>query len=469
MKTKKLWGRICSAISAGMCLATMVVPVPVQAEQYWPEGPAINTPSAIVLEVNTGTILYEKNADEINYPASITKILTTYLVLENSSLDETVIFSPEAVEQGGGDSSSIWRDVDEELTMEQTLYGVMLESANECAYAAAEHVGDALGGGYQAFIDLMNETAEELGCTNSHFNNSNGLPDENHYTTAHDMALIAAEAYKNEDFRIITGTKTYAIPPTNKHPDETTYMSNHHKMLHYYKTDKYVYDYCTGGKTGYTSVAKNTLVTYAEKDNMTLVCVVMHADSPDHWENTRELLDYCFNNFQTINISENETSITEIQTKDLGVLNTNEPFVTLDEDAYIVLPKTAVFEDAAFSINTNDKSDGKVAALQYEYADRVVGSVEIVTTGARVEKTTFPTRSQMEDTHKVVRIRPLYLLAGLIAVLSLVAMCYFGKHLYDNFYVIKHKMEIRREQRARFKQVRRKKGHSRRKRDRMFK
>ena len=215
-------------------------PLTVKAEAYWPEGPAIETPSAIVMEVNSGAVLYEKNSDVKHYPASITKILTTLIALEQSALDEKVTFSADAVYKNEGNTSHIARDLNEEMTMEQTLYAVMLESANECAYAAAEHVGAKLGGNYQTFVDLMNEKAKELGCENSHFNNANGLPDEQHWTTARDMAKISVEAYKNEMFRTITGTKTYQIPPTNKHSD-ITYLNNHHAMLHYYRTNQYLY------------------------------------------------------------------------------------------------------------------------------------------------------------------------------------------------------------------------------------
>ncbi len=211
-------------------------------EEYWPDGPYVEAESAILMDAATGAILYAKNVDQQMYPASITKIMTTLLALENSSLDETVVFSYDAVYKNEQDSSHIARDLDEEMSMEDTLYAVMLESANECAYAVAEHVG---GGDYQAFIDMMNERAAELGCTNTHFNNANGLPDEEHVTTARDMALIAREAIKNTEFRKIIGTKQYTIPPTNKH-DEPTYLNNHHRMLNNYKGDEHIYEYCIG-------------------------------------------------------------------------------------------------------------------------------------------------------------------------------------------------------------------------------
>ena len=178
------------------------------------------------MEQETGTILYSKNMDDQHYPASITKIMTALLVLENCDLDETVTFSAEAVYGTELGSSSIARDVGEEMTVEQTLYGMMLESANECAYALGEHVA----GDIPTFVDMMNERAKELGCTNTHFNNTNGLPDEEHYTSAHDMALIARAAYAIPKFAEIVGTKNYTIPPTNKHEDSTP-LNNHHQML----------------------------------------------------------------------------------------------------------------------------------------------------------------------------------------------------------------------------------------------
>ena len=183
--------------------------------------------SAVVMEASTGTILYEKNPHEELYPASITKIMTTLLAVENCSLDEEVTFSYESVHNIDRESTHISRDVGEVMTMEQCLYAVMLGSANECAYAVAEHAGK----GFENFIAMMNDKAQKLGCQNTHFNNPHGLTEEEHYTSAYDMALISQAAMKNDTFRAITGTKRYTIPVTNKHPNEETPLVNHHKML----------------------------------------------------------------------------------------------------------------------------------------------------------------------------------------------------------------------------------------------
>lgn len=451
-----------------VCVLT-AMPLPVQAEDYWPEGPEISCASAIVMEVNTGTVLYEKKSHKVRYPASITKIMTTLLAIENCDMNEIVTFSADAVYKNEGDTSNIARDLGEEMTVEQCLYAVMLESANECAYAVAEHVGQKLGGDYSTFIDLMNSRAEELGCTNTHFNNCNGLPDEEHWTSAYDMALISAAAYQNETFRIITGSESYNIPPTNKHTDPT-YCHNHHAMIYPWKGEtRFLWDNVTGGKTGYTTVAKSTLVTYAEKDGLTLVCVVMQGDSPNHYMDTRALLDYCFDNFQALNISENETSLAEENLGDTGVLNDNGSFVTLDANAYIVMPKASAFSDAAFEQSEVQGDTGTLAQLQYTYADRVVGKATIVTTGAKVEEKYFKKEQPEEaaDDVRVVVIRPEWIGLGILAIALVVLCIYFGKKLYDNYYVIRHNREVRKARRDRFKTTERKKRY--RKRDRMFK
>lgn len=444
-----------------------VVGEQVKADQVWPEGPSIGSPSAIVMEANTGTILYEKNSHAELYPASITKIMTTLLAIENCSMDEIVTFSADAVFKNEGDTSHIARDLGEQLTVEQCLYAVMLESANECAYAVAEHVGANLGGDYQTFIDLMNEKAKELGCTNTHFNNANGLPDEQHWTSAYDMALISQAAYQNETFRTITGTKSYTLPVTNK-CDEEYPLHNHHKMLYPYRSSKYLYDYCVGGKTGYTDVAKNTLVTYVEKDGITLVIVVMNAATTVHYTDTITLADYYLNNFQALSIAENEQNINTEGIENAGLLNTNPSFVTLDDNAYIILPKTAPFTDAEFSLKQKEEGEN-VASLEYTYGGKIVGSVDIVTSKATVSQVLVESPEvEKKSDENVVIIKPYYFLILLFVIFILMVVILIGKKFYDNFYVIRHNMEVKRYEKNRFQSINRKRKRRRRKKDRLF-
>lgn len=459
MMLKNRWKKaaclILTIISA-VCLGK----VDVKAADYWPDAPETLSPSVILMEESTGTILYEKNMDEAHYPASITKIMTTLLALENGNLSDMVTFSDDAINNTEG--SGIARDYGEQMTLEQCLYGVMLESANECAYAVAEHVG----GTVENFVDMMNAKAKELGCTNTHFANPHGLQDENHYTTAHDMALIAQAAYRNETFRIIIGTKMYTIPPTNKHAEETV-LRNHHDMLCTYHNAnrKYLYPYCVGGKTGYTATANSTLVTYAEKDGMTLICVVMNTQSPNQFIDTVNLFDYAFDNFQVLNVAENDTNYSAETTVDNGNLDNIAPFVELDKDAVIVLPKTAEFSDTSSSVEYNDSDPEIAGSITYTYAGRNVGKADIKTTGVVVEGYAFDNESTEEEEQEVVstvQVRPIVVVLLIVAVILLGVLLFFLKRFYDNYYIIKHNRAVRRDRKDQKRRIRKKRRRRRR-------
>lgn len=459
MMLKNRWKKaaclILTIISA-VCLGK----VDVKAADYWPDAPETLSPSVILMEESTGTILYEKNSDEAHYPASITKIMTTLLALENGNLSDMVTFSDDAINNTEG--SGIARDYGEQMTLEQCLYGVMLESANECAYAVAEHVG----GTVENFVDMMNAKAKELGCTNTHFANPHGLQDENHYTTAHDMALIAQAAYQNETFRIIIGTKMYTIPPTNKHAEETV-LRNHHDMLCTYHNAnrKYLYPYCVGGKTGYTATANSTLVTYAEKDGMTLICVVMDTQSPNQFIDTVNLFDYAFDNFQVLNVSENDTNYSAETTVDNGNLNNIAPFVELDKDAVIVLPKTAEFSDTSSSVEYNDSDPEIAGSITYTYAGRNVGKADIKTTGVVVEGYAFDnesTEEEEQETVSTVQVKPIVVVLLIVAVILLGVLLFFLKRFYDNYYIIKHNRAVRRDRKDQRRRIRKKRRRRRR-------
>lgn len=459
MMLKNRWKKaaclILTIISA-VCLGK----VDVKAADYWPDAPETLSPGVILMEESTGTILYEKNMDEAHYPASITKIMTTLLALENGNLSDMVTFSDDAINNTEG--SGIARDYGEQMTLEQCLYGVMLESANECAYAVAEHVG----GTVENFVDMMNAKAKELGCTNTHFANPHGLQDENHYTTAHDMALIAQAAYQNETFRIIIGTKMYTIPPTNKHAEETV-LRNHHDMLCTYHNAnrKYLYPYCVGGKTGYTATANSTLVTYAEKDGMTLICVVMDTQSPNQFIDTVNLFDYAFDNFQVLNVAENDTNYSAETTVDNGNLDNIAPFVELDKDAVIVLPKTAEFSDTSSSVEYNDSDPEIAGSITYTYAGRNVGKADIKTTGVVVEGYAFDNESTEEEEQEVVstvQVRPIVVVLLIVAVILLGVLLFFLKRFYDNYYIIKHNRAVRRDRKDQKRRIRKKRRRRRR-------
>lgn len=264
-------------------------PADTDSIEGWVQGPQIEGESAVLMDMITGTVLYSKNADKAQYPASITKIMTALLGSENLNPTDKFVMS-ETAAHGITDtqSSSIYADTGEQFTVEQALMAVMLQSANEMTLAVAEQTS----GSVKKFVELMNQKARQLGCTNTHFNNPNGLPDETHYTTANDMAKIARAAWFNPTFRKYCTTGYYEIPATNKF-NETRYLLNHHKMM---SGQAYAYDGVLGGKTGYTEAAGNTLVTFARRGNMYLVAVVMQSVN-GAYSDTKSLLDYGFDNF----------------------------------------------------------------------------------------------------------------------------------------------------------------------------
>lgn len=372
-------------------------------ESAWPENnPQVNSEAALVMEASTGAILYSKNPHKIYYPASITKILTTLLALENSSFSETVTFSKKAVYDVDLQSSRIGIDVGEKLSMEQCLYGIMLESANEVSYAVAEHVS----GSVEAFSALMNKKAKELGCVDSNFTNPHGLPDEDHYTTVYDMALIARAAINNETFRKITQTRTYVIPPTNIQ-EATRYLANHHKFI---KGDM-SFDGAIGGKTGYTSKAKYTLVTFAERNGMTLISVIMYCDTiANEYTDTKALLNYGFDNFNLYNIADSEnadtTSSNPLFTKYAPMFNLNTSSVQLSNGGNIILPNGASFEEAKKKVEFTPIKEIKegnnvIGKIQYTYDGNLVGSTDIMyredKTVSKLENSFIPVPTHAPD------------------------------------------------------------------------
>ena len=378
MKRKKLI-ILCLLIYIMNLFSSYAYANPSQEKAAWPKGPDVFAEAAIVMEASTGLILYEKDIHSTYYPASITKILTALIAIENTSPGEIVTFSRNAVFGIERGSSHIGIDVGEELTMQQCLYAILLESANEVTYAVAEHIA----GSIPAFSEMMNEKARSLGCLNSNFVNPHGLPDDNHYTSAYDMALITREALKNETFRKINSTRTYQIPPTNIQ-EETRYLRHHHRFI--LKQD-FFYDDCTGGKTGYTNKARYTLTTTAKRGDLELICVILRDDSLAHqYTDTKKLLDFAFDNFSIYPIADLEDlGINESPyfTKYNQILSKSNPIISTDEEGYLVLPNSASFDDAIKEVEffeTTENIDGKdvIGTISYEYKEKYVGSADII-------------------------------------------------------------------------------------------
>lgn len=440
----------------------------------WPQGPQIYAESAIVMEADTGTILYNKDMDMVNYPASITKIMTALITLEHCSLDEVVTYSYYATHSIEAGSSSIGTTEGEELTVEESLYGLLLESANECGNGLAEHVA----GSVEAFADMMNEKAAELGCTNTHFVNPHGLHDDNHYTSAHDMALIMNAALQNDNFVRISGTASYDMRATNK-DDEITYMKNHHYMIGPYKGNtKYLDDTVIAGKTGGTTAAKNTLVTAAERGGMTLIVVTMRTASDPNSErgiplfpDTALLLDYASENFSKVNVASNETSFSIDGSgffhTGSSIFGQTEPLIEINKNDYIVLPNDTPFTDASPElVFQSEENSDIIATLSYTWQGQPVGSASIELSKPLVQEFSFDRNTgDPEDTDKEdaeaspkkfirINIRLILTFAAIIAAAALIFLII--RQLMKSFNLSLNMENLRRRFRRR-KRVRRKK------------
>ncbi len=360
-------------ISVLLCLVLIFGLLPareVRAEGDWPENVSIEAEGGIVIDASTGAILYGRNIHNTYYPASITKILTALIVLENCSLDETVLFSHNAVYNVEAGSTSAGLDEGDTLSVRDCLYALLLKSANEVANALAEHVA----GSIDDFAVMMNEKARSLGCVDSHFANPSGLNNDQHYTSAYDMALIGRAALQNETFMKIDSTLYYDLPVTKRNPEGVRIYPGH-KMLK--KNMPEYYSGCLGGKTGYTSLAGNTLVTFAERDGMRLVAVVLNGHQ-SHYRDTKALLDFGFNNFQTVKAADFDSAYTAVENDMViaGLPAAELSGLQLDPAGALTLPRSgdpaSVTSHLTYELTENAPS-GAIARVDYQWGDRMLG------------------------------------------------------------------------------------------------
>lgn len=412
--------------------AALALPIETNELNGWPEGPGVYADSAIVMDINSGAILYGKRIDEKHYPASITKILTTLVALENAELTDEVTFTQASVDFLEYGDAHIGMRPGEVITLEDALYAVLLASANEVSYAVAENVGIQMGGDYNTFIQEMNDRAEELGCTGSHWMNANGLHDEEHYTTAHDMALIGSEVYGYEQFQKTTQTLQYTIPPTNLVDEQRVFQQNH-KML--YEDNQYYYKYCTGGKTGYTDQAKTTLVTFADNGEMQLVAVNLQSYGAQVYIDTTAMFEYVFNNFSKVSVAE--------------YLDEKKVDKCLSEEAYVVLPEGITVDQLEVTYEAVEGGQSRQAVVKYTYEGQPVGNVDVVLEKSFYNELTgkseLKIKSVEETKDKKDGMNP-WLIAGII-VLIVIVLSFAGVILLKKMQR-KRKREMRRRQRA---------------------
>lgn len=272
--------------------------------------PAVIGEAAVLMDFTNGQLLFEKNSEARMYPASTTKIITAIIALESGRINDNVTIPLEASIVEG---SAIGLQEGEQISLGDLIYALMLNSGNDSALAIACH----LGGSVDGFVRMMNKKAAEIGAVNTHFNNPNGLPDPDHYSTARDMALITRYAMSNAQFRDIVATKIQII--NRNDPEAQTFLGNHNKML-------WNYDGAIGVKTGYTDDAGQCLVTAAVRDGRELISVVMKSEGTNIWSDSTSLLDYGFTEFKTLTLAEAGKYAADVPVK-YGVLE-KTPVIT---------------------------------------------------------------------------------------------------------------------------------------------
>lgn len=346
--------------------------------------PALDATAALLVSPDSGMVLYSKNADQKRYPASTTKIMTALLTLENvSNLDETVTSEAVDFENVTADSSNAGILLGEQVTVRDLLYALMLPSANEAAYMLARHVG----GSWEQFVDMMNDRAAELGCTGTHFCNPCGLHEDDHYTTAHDLYLIAKEAMKDVTFRDIVSTVQHRMAKTNLHEERIIYTTN---QLIFSSFQPWSYANCLGIKTGHTSQAGNCFVGYAEYGDAKLFSVVLGcSDSSKEYPSvaasftdTKKLCQWGFENFTSKTLARQGEEVTYTKVK-LST-DTNQLLLTAKADVVALLPKDLdvkaleLVEDIPEEVKAPVKAGDPIGTATYRYNGTDYGTVELV-------------------------------------------------------------------------------------------
>ena len=359
----------------------------------WPQGPEITSASAIVMEDTTNTILYAKDMDQALSPAGAVKIMTCLLALENSQLTDQVTMTETGVSGVTDGGAHISSQLGEIFTMEQCLYAIMLASANDIALQIAEQIG----GSVDAFVEKMNARAQELGCTNTVFTNPTGLPDDNQHTTAHDLALIMKAAINTEGFRSIAGATSYTIPATNVSGGARNLTSSFSLTNQAGST---YYSGCIGGRESTTTASGSVLVTAAERNSTTLICVVMNGATGQTANEAITLMDYGFGNFQLLDLGE----------EDFHILSGGQ----------VMIPSGATSND----LTTEDtESDGQISRT-YSFGGTQVGTAVIENTSDdAAEADTQENDANMEAARISQNASPIpYFIIGGVGVLLLVLL-----------------------------------------------
>ncbi len=331
----------------------------------------VSAQSAILIEQQSGRILFEKDAHSQRRIASITKIMTAILAIESGKMEDMVKVSHRALKTEG---SAIYLQPNEKIKLEDLVYGLMLRSGNDAAVAIAEHVGGSLEG----FVVLMNQKAAEIGMTNTEFANPHGLDDhENHYSTAYDMAILTQYAMNNEEFKVIFGTKIHRAPNPNEKWDRV--WKNKNKLL------TGLYQYSTGGKTGYTKRAKRTLVSTATKDGLDLIAVTINAG--DDWNDHISMFNTAFNEYDLVKLMNKGTlvKITDKFYKNKVFINRDLLYPLKDEEKQEIEIEIELVNPKEKGWKNPEKVPSVVGSVIFKMDDNIIGKLPVYFDNGKVE------------------------------------------------------------------------------------
>ncbi|MDE7249040.1 MAG: D-alanyl-D-alanine carboxypeptidase, partial [Lachnospiraceae bacterium] len=370
--------------------------------------------SVLVGDATTGEVYYQYQSDTPYPIASTTKLMTCLIAAEKCQLGETIKFSHDAIFSLEPGSSNMGIDEGQAMPLEECLYGILVASANEVANAVAEHIA----GSRDAFAEMMNEKAAELGCKNTHFVNAHGLHDDDHYVSAYDLALIAKAFFQNELLAKIGNTASYHFKPTATQPDDFI-KRNKHQLI----TGEIPYEGMKGGKTGYTDLARQTLVSCAEQNGMKLICVILKEESPEQFYDTVKLFDYGFTNFSVVNVAENETRYS-IQNSNFfntssDVFGNSNPILSLNQNSYLIMPKNAVFSELDSKISYDTEDQNQVAIIQYYYHNAYLGTATLDLAGTSSISYEFTENSDAvinTEDQNVIVVNIKLILMGVLAI-----------------------------------------------------
>ncbi len=353
--------------------------------------PSIGSESAVLIDGDTGQVLYQKNAHNSMYPASITKLMTALLAIESLNPEDTITFSEEAIDRVDSGGSRIGIHPGEELTVNDALHGLLLMSANEIANGLAEETSQSI----DTFINDMNSRAKELGALNTNFTNPHGLFNEEHQTTAYDMALITREIIRHPYFLEIMGHSTYEIPVTNK-SDETRLLYQQHKMLNT-KNDLTIYrEDVIAGKVGYTRQSKNTLVTVSKKGSRTLIAVILRAEANDLYSDTASLLDYGFGEYKQVVLSAADFVNTQpIQDNGISIGSME---LALANDVNLCIPINAEQEHLIYSLDLPVLSEHTLSS--HDWFGNVtlsIGTAELMTLPLQIKSIVYDAEKSIDN------------------------------------------------------------------------